>query len=190
MSNREYKEALRQQRNQDSSSIYKTKEQSLDGSPDYKSSSSSSSTPGDSYPPNIPLHNESPKNISTTLQPPSSHAHVAFKSPVHQYNGEQASSPVKQLDTPTVKKPVLKVTPSRNSNATYHSPTHLNVNGNHKTVEITTTVTKEYSVYMKPASPTKSSSNTTGGSYNNGLSRQQQSANNNTQATSTPKPSR
>lgn len=57
----------------------------------------------------------------------------------------------------SLKKPVQKVTPSRNSNATYQSPTNWTINGNHKTVEITTTVTKEYNVYVKPSSPTKSS---------------------------------
>lgn len=56
----------------------------------------------------------------------------------------------------SLKKPVQKVTPSRNTNATYQSPTNWTINGNHKTVEITTTVTKEYNVYVKPSSPTKS----------------------------------
>lgn len=64
----------------------------------------------------------------------------------------------------SLKKPVQKVTPSRNTNATYQSPTNWTVNGNHKTVEITTTVTKEYNVYVKPSSPTKATGNL---SYNN-----------------------
>lgn len=65
----------------------------------------------------------------------------------------------------SLKKPVQKVTPSRNSNATYQSPTNWTINGNHQTVEITTTVTKEYNVYVKPSSPTKSATANLG--YNN-----------------------
>lgn len=146
---REYKEALRQQRNADTSSIYKPKEHAnaADGSPDYKSSSSSSlsSTPGDAFPSNI-HHTNSPSKSSA----PSS----LSNSPLHHL--QPAAAAASSLSLPH-RKPVLKVTPSRNvnqSSSLSSNPTHLNGN-NHKTVEITTTVTKEYSVYMKPSSPTK-----------------------------------
>lgn len=165
---REYKEALRQQRNQDSSSIYRPKDNS---SSDDSPSSFKSPTPSTPSPTiyatttnQSPLHQKS-SDSKTNPQ----NGHSPSKSPTNNGAPTTPNKNGSQSDSPTLnnKKPIQKVTPSRtnNVNATYQNPTQWTINGNHKTVEITTTVTKEYNVYVKPTSPTKAGAGTLG--YNN-----------------------
>lgn len=183
---REYKEALRQQRNHDSSSIYRPKEQLTppDGSPAalesptaiaYKSQTSTPSPTNYANVPNQISHTQSPHHqFPKSSKVQSLPMHLNGHSPArlqHSANGSaDGASQNVHFDESGNKKPTQKVTPSRNSNATYQSPTHWTINGNHKSVEITTTVTKEYSVYVKPSSPTKMAGNGVTGSvlsYNN-----------------------
>lgn len=178
---REYKEALRQQRNQDSTAIYRPKEQqtptdstpsSTDSPTSFKSQtstpsptifSSNQSSPTSPHPvQKSNLLDQKNKNGQTNGK--STRSSVTFANPENDNMANKAANKANRNDeTATdasastgLKKPVQKVTPSRNTNATYQSPTNWTTNGNHKAVEITTTVTKEYSVYVKPSSPTKS----------------------------------
>lgn len=122
---REYKEALKQQRAQDVPSIYRTKD-SDDQS--YKTE------------PNTPTHQPalSHQTMATSKSDPTP-LNSAFSSPKHIFD-----------DTSTTKKPVQKVTPSRN---TSFSPTHLYMNGNNG-VEGKPRLIQDY---VKPKSPTKGS---------------------------------
>lgn len=177
---REYKEALRQQRNQDSTAIYRPKEQQTptDSTPSSTDSPTSFKSQNSTPSPTIFSSNQSSPSSPQQAQKPSL---LDQKNKNGQTNGKLNKSTVtfanqendNQNNRSTVnkndesatdgmvpislKKPVQKVTPSRNTtNATYQSPSNWTINGNHKTVEITTTVTKEYNVYVKPSSPTKS----------------------------------
>ncbi|KAJ6649305.1 Leucine-rich repeat and calponin likey domain-containing protein, partial [Pseudolycoriella hygida] len=186
----EYKEALRQQRNQDSTAIYRPKEQQTppDGTPSSTDSPTSFKSQNSTPSPVIFSSNQSspmsPQQIQKAIQSDQKNKNVqsngrALKSTVTFANQENDSlnnkaailsnkndeSATEGLVPISLKKPVQKVTPSRNTNATYQSPSNWTMNGNHKSVEITTTVTKEYSVYVKPNSPTKSA--TTNMGYNN-----------------------
>lgn len=187
---REYKEALRQQRNQDSTSIYRPKEQqaSSDSTPSSTDSPTSFKSQNSTPSPTILSSNQSspmsPQQTQKSIQSDqkqknsqtngkSTKSTVTFANQENDnLNNKIATTPNKNDELSTtdglvpasLKKPVQKVTPSRNTNATYQSPTNWTVNGNHKTVEITTTVTKEYNVYVKPSSPTKATANI---GYNN-----------------------
>lgn len=178
---REYKEALRQQRNQDSTAIYRPKEQqtptdsapsSTDSPTSFKSQNSTPSPTTFSSNQSSPM---SPQQAQKSIQSDQKNKNgqsngksvkVTF---ANQENDSQNNKATKNdesaIDGLVQKKPVQKVTPSRNTNATYQSPTNWTINGNHKTVEITTTVTKEYNIYVKPSSPTKSATGSPG--YNN-----------------------
>ncbi|KAG4072416.1 hypothetical protein HA402_004348 [Bradysia odoriphaga] len=187
---REYKEALRQQRNQDSTAIYRPKEQQTptDSTPSSADSPTSFKSQNSTPSPTIFSSNQSsptsphPTQKSSLLDQKNKNGHtngksikssVTFANPENDNLVNKTANKTNKNDesatdgsVPTgLKKPVQKVTPSRNTNATYQSPTNWTINGNHKTVEITTTVTKEYNVYVKPSSPTKSVQATM--SYNN-----------------------
>ncbi|XP_037052419.1 leucine-rich repeat and calponin homology domain-containing protein isoform X2 [Bradysia coprophila] len=187
-SNREYKEALRQQRNQDSTAIYRPKEQQTptDSTPSSTDSPTSFKSQNSTPSPTIFSSNQSsptsphPTQKSSLLDQKNKNGQsngktikssVTFANPENDNLVNKTANKINKNDesdgsAPTgLKKPVQKVTPSRNTNATYQSPTNWTINGNHKTVEITTTVTKEYNVYVKPSSPTKSVQATM--SYNN-----------------------
>lgn len=154
INSREYKEALRQQRNQDSTAIYRPKEQQTptDSTPSSTDSPTSFKSQNSTPSPTTFSSNQS----SPMSPPPSTTLQIA---------NQLDQQKTKNGQTNGNGKPVQKVTPSRNANATYQSPTNWTINGNHKTVEITTTVTKEYNVYVKPSSPTKSATPNLG--YNN-----------------------
>lgn len=187
---REYKEALRQQRNQDSTAIYRTKEQQTptDSTPSSTDSPTSFKSQNSTPSPTIFSSNQSspmsPQQTQKSIQSDQTNKNgqsngKSIKSTVTFANQENDNlnnkaaiisnksdeSATDGLVPISLKKPVQKVTPSRNTNATYQSPTNWTINGNHKTVEITTTVTKEYNVYVKPNSPTKSATANLG--YNN-----------------------
>ncbi len=178
---REYKEALRQQRNQDSTAIYRPKEQQTptDSTPSSTNSPTSFKSQTSTPSPTIFSSNQSSptspqqaqkaadqKNKNGQSNGKPNKSTVTFANQENDNLNNKASVISNKNDEPaadgvvpiSLKKPVQKVTPSRNTNATYQSPTNWTINGNHKTVEITTTVTKEYNVYVKPSSPTKSSS--------------------------------
>lgn len=139
---KEYKEALRQQRNHESTSIYRPKDQntppddspSSNFSPSLKSQSSSTSSP---------VYSSSSQNSP--------------QSPLHNYkfqngNGHLQDLNLKIYDESNVstngKRPVQKVIPSRNVvNGSLGSPTATNGNG-------TTNGKIEYA-YVKPSSPLK-----------------------------------
>lgn len=150
---REYKEALRQQRNQDTSSIYRPKEQLTP--PDGSHSNTESPTS---------LKSQSSTSPSPTIYSSSNQSSPMSPYPTKSNDQNGHSTEARQPDDASTtlngnnKKPVQKVTPSRYQSPT-QSPKQYNntINGNHlsKTVEITTTVTKEYNVYVKPSSPLK-----------------------------------
>lgn len=158
--NREYKEALRQQRNQDSIAIYRPKEQST---PKDESSSASTQESSSSFKSNT--SSPSSNNTSTTNSPLSPRAGLN-SSVKHVGNGStetvntNGSTAVVSIKSPLrTDKPVQKVTPSRNStpikyNQQVTSPTNGNVPSSivNKT---NLTATKEYSAYVKPNSPAK-----------------------------------
>lgn len=187
---REYKEALRQQRNQDTTAIYRPKEQQTptDSTPSSTDSPTSFKSQTSTPSPTIFSSNQSsptsphPTQKSSLLDQKNRNGQsngkltkssVTFANPENDNSANKAANKANKNDESAadgsvqtgLKKPVQKVTPSRNTNATYQSPTNWATNGNHKTVEITTTVTKEYNVYVKPSSPTKSVQASMG--YNN-----------------------
>lgn len=104
---REYKEALRQQRSQESSAVYKAKEVS---------------TPDGSTEPNFKSQNSSPYNGSSQSSPISPYRNVSLS--VMSING--------YVEKPeeTKGRPVQKVTPSRNVNNAYQNGNHSPSNGN------------------------------------------------------------
>ncbi|KAF7278087.1 leucine-rich-repeats and calponin homology domain protein isoform X2 [Rhynchophorus ferrugineus] len=118
---REYKEALKQQRAQDVPSIYRTKD-SDDQS--YKTE------------PNTPTHQSTLSQVMATSKSDPTPLNSGLCSPKHIFD-----------DTSNTKKPVQKVTPSRN---TSFSPTHTYMNGN--SVENKSRLIPEY---IKPKSPVK-----------------------------------
>lgn len=104
---REYKEALRQQRSQESSSIYKAKEVS---------------TPDGSSDPSFKSQTSSPYNSSSQNSPISPYRNVNLSLMTTNGNGviqEEAKG-----------RPVQKVTPSRNVNNAYQNGNHGPTNGN------------------------------------------------------------
>lgn len=148
---REYKEALRQQRNQDSSSVYRTREQRTPTDGDSPSSNPASSKSQNSSTPSPTIFSS---NQSSPLSPQHSinklnNGHSLSVSPV----GSPATTPNRTLagfdETQTVKKPVQKVIPSRNVNLNgNHSVGDGKLLGNGKTVG-------DYDTYIKPNSPMK-----------------------------------
>lgn len=105
---REYKEALRQQRSQESSSIYKAKEVS---------------TPDGSAEPAFKSQTSSPYNGSSSQSSPiSPYRNVGLSvMTINGYNEKQEE---------TKGRPVQKVTPSRNVNNSYQNGNHSPSNGN------------------------------------------------------------
>lgn len=116
---REYKEALRQQRAHDVPSIYRTKDQDDQS---YKTE------------PNTPTHHPVPSMASSKSDP--TPLNSTFGSPKHVFD-----------DTPTTRRPVQKVPPSRNTS--FSPPAHY-ANGNG--VENKTRLVEGY---LKPNSPIK-----------------------------------
>lgn len=178
---REYKEALRQQRNQDSSSIYRPKDQTptptngntLIGDTNTKSQQQNLS-PTNYSNQNSPifLHNKTIITEQTTIMSPNHNGHSPLMSVKHQNQSNDNSNAAKTEETiiaivtsPTSlnKKPVQKVTPSRNMNAmtTYKnsnvSPTKTttqttSTNGNASGMSLSSST--ECDGYVKPKSPT------------------------------------
>lgn len=104
---REYKEALRQQRSQESSSIYKAKEVT---------------TPDGSTEPTFKSQTSSPLNGSSQSSPISPYRNVNLSvMTINGYNEKQEE---------TKGKPVQKVTPSRNGSNAYQNGNHAPNNGN------------------------------------------------------------
>lgn len=127
---REYKEALKQQRAQDVPSIYRTKD-SDDQS--YKTE------------PNTPTQHMSPSRTSlATSKSDPTPLNSVLSSPKHIFD-----------DTSNIKKPIQKVTPSRNCNT--YSPNHTIVNCGTDANKNQNGNSKYIQDYIKPKSPVKSS---------------------------------
>lgn len=166
---RAYKEALRQQRIQDSSAIYKPKDSNQSTSPDASTPQSTNGSPTSQSSPS--LQSTPPNTLSSSQSSPVSPLHSVANAKLHSpalngngaahkngdstdaannsiiSNGSSLKSPVR------TEKPVQKVIPSRNSTPikTYQS---ANVtNGNQPSVG--DAKAKEYNGYVKPTSPTK-----------------------------------
>lgn len=172
-SNREYKEALRQQRNQDAHAIYRPKEASTkeENSPD-STQDSITSTPTSSH-----IQSNSSLNSTSSLSPRFAHnsstssikyvgpttSNISNVSTISNGSNESISSnATSNGTTPTSiksplrnEKPIQKVTPSRNSTPIkqFHPQVTSPTNGN---LSIASKVaTKEYNAYVKPNSPAK-----------------------------------
>lgn len=160
---RAYKEALRQQRIQDSSAIYKQKSQSQSVSPDTESpqstngsptsQTSTSSTANSSNSPVSPLSNAkfATNTTSTEIQANGNSTYKNGNTIDVTNNGLNGKSPIR------TDKPVQKVIPSRNNTPIKFQSTHTNgtpntTNGNQQN----DTKHKDYSSYVKPVSPIKS----------------------------------
>lgn len=104
---KEYKEALRQQRSQDSTSVYKAKDVS---------------TPDGSTEPNFKSQSSSPYNGSSQSSPISPYRNVNLS--VMSINGYS------EKPEETKGRPVQKVTPSRNGTNAYQNGNHAPTNGN------------------------------------------------------------
>ena len=130
---REYKEALRQQRTQDTSAVYRTKDASTpDGSESISSGNKSqNSTPS-------PSIYSSPSNPNSPLSPYHLNKIVG--------NGSEVDAS---------KKPIQKVTPSRSGAVTYQAPTNNGVNGNHSNSSENGSNGSTDGGYTKPNSPWK-----------------------------------
>ncbi|KAL1514182.1 hypothetical protein ABEB36_003479 [Hypothenemus hampei] len=121
---REYKEALKQQRAQDVPSIYRTKDHDDQS---YKTE------------PNTPTHQPVISQSMASSRSDPTPLNSAFSSPKHIFD-----------DTIGTKKPVQKVTPSRNIS---FSPNHSSTNGNSSENNM-----RLIHDYVKPSSPIKGSS--------------------------------
>ncbi|XP_055296171.1 leucine-rich repeat and calponin homology domain-containing protein isoform X2 [Sitodiplosis mosellana] len=180
--NREYKEALRQQRNQDSHSIYRpkepAKEQTSPVSAQESPSNATTTKSNTSTPTSTQIQNSSSSTASTNspLSPRFAHnSSVKYVGPttlntngstVSNGSSESINSNVSNGTTPITSiksplrgdKPIQKVTPSRNSTPIKYnhqqvtSPTNGNVTIASK---LNATTTKEYNAYIKPNSPAK-----------------------------------
>lgn len=160
---REYKEALRQQRNQDSSSIYRPKDQTptpTNGNAPIGGPKSQTMSPTHYSNQNSPTFVHSKTIISdSTVVSPNQNGHSPLMSIKHQPNDnsiqkmDETIAIITSPSTSAHRKPVQKVTPSRNMNAlsTYKSvpPTTAPTNGNSTGVPLTECVG-----YVKPNSPT------------------------------------
>ena len=178
-SNREYKEALRQQRNQDSHSIYRPKEPAKEQTSPAQESPSNviSTTANTSTPTSTQNSSSSTINTNSPLSPRFAHnSSVKYVGPsTPNTNGSTASNgstesinstvsngtnPITSIKSPlrSQDKPIQKVTPSRNSTPIKYnhqqvtSPTNGNVTIASK---LNSTTTKEYNAYIKPNSPAK-----------------------------------
>lgn len=157
---REYKEALRQQRNQDSSSIYRPKDQTstpTNGNTPFGGTKSQTMSPTNYSNQNSPtfVHN---KTIITdpTIVSPNQNGHSLLMGVKHlQIDNEmpKMEETIAIITSPSSsahRKPVQKVTPSRNMNAlsTYKNSA-TPTNGNSTAMSLT-----ECDGYVKPNSPT------------------------------------
>ncbi|KAF5295051.1 hypothetical protein FQR65_LT10604 [Abscondita terminalis] len=127
---REYKEALRQQRAQEVPSVYRTREHDEHS---YRTE------------PNTPTHHMSPSKsaLATSKSDPTPLNSVL-------------SSPKQIFDDTSPKKPVLKVSPSTNTNS--YMASHIQTNGNGTLDPCNKNGTNKYAQdYIKPKSPLKSS---------------------------------
>lgn len=169
---RAYKEALRQQRIQDCSAIYKPKEANQvtppDGVSPQSTSESTTSTPsmtlnsssGSQMSPISPLHANS--KYSPTTATNGSHNNGIVDAVNNSLNTNGLKSPIR------TDKPIQKVIPSRNNTPIKYqqqqqiaSPT----NGNQPDGK-----TKEYGIYTKPTSPTKPATSSVNGTLSLGSS--------------------
>lgn len=167
-SNREYKEALRQQRNQDSSSIYRPKEQITPPecnspasnpaspkiyAPHQKLSGTTTTIINQSLPhsPQFILSNKFDNGSSPIILSPNSENQNSSNnsSPLISLNRKNLNNPFDENILNNSKKPIQKVTPTPSRN----------LNGN-----ITTNgkMSAEYDSYVKPNSPIKSCTLSTG----------------------------
>lgn len=169
---RAYKEALRQQRIQDSSAIYKPKDSNQTTPPDSESpqstSESTTSTPsmtlnsssGSQMSPISPLHSDakySPISLNNSNTPNSLGNGSTVDAVNNSLNtngggsGNGLKSPIR------TEKPIQKVIPSRNTTPIkYQQSTNVN--------QIDGSKSKEYGIYTKPTSPTKLASTSINGS--------------------------
>lgn len=169
---RAYKEALRQQRIQDSSAIYKPKDSNQITPPDSESpqstSESTTSTPSmtlnsssdSQMSPISPLHSDA-KYSSTNLNSSNTSNSIGNGSTIDAVNnslningggsGNGLKSPIR------TEKPIQKVIPSRNTTPIKYQQS---TNGN----QIDGNKSKEYGIYTKPTSPTKLASTSINGS--------------------------
>lgn len=180
---REYKEALRQQRNQDSHAIYRPKETattseetsptSTHDSPSSQISSfkSNTSTPSStnaqsttSSNTNSPLsprysHNSSIKYISPTNPlPTASTTTNGSNESVNNAINSNGSAPVSLKSPLRNEKPIQKVTPSRNSTPIKYqvtSPTNGNAVPCASSIKTNLSIAKDCNAYVKPNSPAK-----------------------------------
>lgn len=180
--NREYKEALRQQRNQDSHAIYRPKEAKEDTSPNSTQSTPSPSNHSTtiksitSTPTTTHIQNSSSSTNSTSspLSPRFAHnSSMKYVGPSPQPNANGSNGSTESVSsngaTPiTLKsplrsdKPIQKVTPSRNSTPIkYQQQVTSPTNGN---VSITTKPSSTYNAYIKPNNPAKPTSISSNGS--------------------------
>lgn len=180
---REYKEALRQQRNQDAHAIYRpkepTKDQTLPVSSTQENSVTTTTTTQSSQNSSIlsntstttsthienslnsPLsprfaHNSSVKYVGQTLlnQNGSTTTNGSTES-VNSNVSNGSTIPITIKSPLRNDKPIQKVTPSRNSTPIkYHQQVTSPTNGNISIASKLTT-TKEYNAYIKPNSPAK-----------------------------------
>ncbi|GLV37896.1 Leucine-rich-repeats and calponin homology domain protein [Carabus blaptoides fortunei] len=128
---REYKEALRQQRAQDGPAIYRTKDTD---DQNYKTE------------PCTPTHHVSPShNTLATSKSDPTPLNAVLSSPKHIF------------DDTSPKRPVQKVTPSRNCNTFSPSHTSAIVNGNSVEYNGKNGTSKFIQDYVKPKSPVKAS---------------------------------
>lgn len=172
---RAYKEALRQQRIQDSSAIYKPKDPNQTTPPDGVSPQSTSesststasmtlnSSSGGQMSPISPLHSNSkysPTGLSISIASNGSHNNGAVDAVNNSLNSNGSSG--NGLKSPIrTDKPIQKVIPSRNSTPIkYQQPQQVSspTNGNQPDGK-----TKEYGIYAKPTSPSKPASSSING---------------------------
>lgn len=171
---REYKEALRQQRNQDSTAIYRPKDQQTttpDGIP------SNLDSPTSTFP--STKYTLSATSSSNTIQGTHTLSQLQYQSSSSPSfsNGGSGGGDTPELNTISNKayrnsidlnngvtspnkndKPVQKVTPSRNTTPIKYqhnanTPANWQSNGNQPIGEVAAIITKENSTYVKPNSP-------------------------------------
>lgn len=144
---------MRQQRSQDSSSIYRSKDQHLADS--------------------SPLSDTNSSNANV-IKPGSDSPHTSGRQ--EHNNGTSNKSTISTATTNGIispnknEKPVQKVIPSRNTTSIKYQATAQNSpsNGNNQAIgELTAIVTKETSTYVKPISPVATPASITTLGYNN-----------------------
>lgn len=163
---RAYKEALRQQRIQDSSAIYKPKDPNQSTPPDGVSPQSTSESTTST--PSMALNSSSSGSQMSPISP--IHSNSKY-SPTNASNGtvdavNNSLNSNGSLKSPIrTEKPIQKVIPSRNNTPIKYQQATSPTNGNQ-----TDGKTKEYGIYTKPTSPTKPASSSINGTLSLGSS--------------------